>query len=245
MSVSNKKFICLGYQKGEEAKEKYVIIHDSINFRRVDGRIYSMVSEDETVFVFEFETREQGEEFAHYIRQLEYNLKIARKLKLSDDMFYKHGWFLCAAHNRKEARDDRGSLYRSITVFSSKLNYFERFADVVDEGCLQYSELPPFNMWKEPHKLTGEGIVKSVFYQVRSMVQDAPLDGFRITDDLVLDLAEDAFEEDTPGCHFKPAPMKGSISTLIKLFRENTLHIFRALLQEKRVIVFGEKTTTA
>lgn len=265
ISVSNKKFIKLIYSKAEQTKEKFLIIHESINFKKVDGKIYSMQSEDETIYVFEFENDEQGSLFAHTIHLLEYNLKIAKKLSLDNSMFYKHGWFMCVAYNRKEDRDDRGSLYRSITIFSSKLNYFERFIEIVDEGCQQFSELPPHNFWKEPQVLTSEGIVKSVFYQVNSLIQDADSSRFKIVDDLVLDFGDSNFSgtplvsEDPTGkisksqedlqlpktISFKPAPMKGTISALIKLFRENILHIYRALLQEQRIVVFGEKITTA
>ena len=135
LEIMNLKFLKFSYNKGGSIKDKFIMIHEGINFKKVEGKVYSLKSEDESIFVLEFVDKVQAKKFASMIKLLEYNLKISKKLDLSDDMFYKHGWFYCIAYNRREDRDDRGSIYRSITIFSSKINHFEPFVKLLDEAC--------------------------------------------------------------------------------------------------------------
>lgn len=223
----------------EEGKteEKYILIHDGVQLKKVEGRVYSLRAEDDSVYLLEFEDVNKATSLAECIKLLEYNLQIARKLDLPDNLFYKHGWFYCIAHNRKEERDDRGSLYRSITIFSSKINSFENFIDIIEEGTLQFSTLPPFSMWKDEQKITLQSTIKGIYKQINEQIKESGVSRFKMAEDMLLD------SEVQHGVTFEIA-MNGSILSFINRFKEKTMHIYRALLEEKRVVVFGEKMTT-
>lgn len=53
--------------------------------------------------------------------------------------------------NRKDSNIERGSLYRSIVLFSSKINVFEPFKEVLEDGLRRYSELPAAQAWNSTH----------------------------------------------------------------------------------------------
>ena len=60
---------------------------------------------------------------------------------------------------------ERGSLYRSVVLFSSKINVFEPFKELLEDGLRRYSELPAAHAWNNTHTSILQHILKDIHDQ--------------------------------------------------------------------------------
>lgn len=49
LTILNLKFLKFSYTKDDQLKEKYIIIHDNFNFKRLDQNLFTFLSEDDSV----------------------------------------------------------------------------------------------------------------------------------------------------------------------------------------------------
>ena len=76
---------------------------------------------------------------------------------------------------------------------------------------------------------------------MEAIVNDYKIDSFIMSEEMLMD--KDSMLESQK--HLLTVPMEGSISSLVKSYKEKIMIIYRALLEEKKIIIFGEKTTTS
>lgn len=81
------------------------------------------------------------------IEMLQENLRLRNSLDFDsmndkEHVFLRRGWFFCMANNRKDSKTDRGTVYRSIAIFSAKINIFEPFKEIIEDGLRRFVELP-------------------------------------------------------------------------------------------------------
>jgi hypothetical protein len=118
-----------------------------MNCRKVDSLTYVLRAEDESSFLIEFMDEATGENVCQVIEMLQENLRLRNSLDFDsmsdkDQIFLQKGWFFCMANNRKDSTTDRGTVYRSVAIFSSKINIFEPFKEIIEDGLRRFVELP-------------------------------------------------------------------------------------------------------
>lgn len=64
------KFIIMAYMQGGKIKEKVIILHDNIHCKKIEGTVYSLRGEDDSIFLVEFQSKEMGDKISELINLL-------------------------------------------------------------------------------------------------------------------------------------------------------------------------------
>lgn len=246
------KFLMMSYMFEGKVKEKYIILHDNIHCKKIEGTVYSLRAEDDAIYLIEFQDKETAEKVCEMINLLQENQRLRKAMDFTtqegkEPVFLKRGWFFCMVSNRKDSSIERGSLYRSVAIFSSKINIFEPFKELLEDGLRRYSELPAAGAWNDTHTSILQHILSDIFKQSQEILEFNSFRTLTISNNFNYTNKEfkRVVKTRTPaGIQSRPVRlnlMNGSIPSLISFLKVNIMHLYRALFEERSIVFYGEK----
>lgn len=240
MKIQNLKFLKFEYQIDNQIKEKYIIIHNNQNFKRLDDNFFTFNAEDDMVQGLEFATTDAKDEMVRVLELLFENKRIQKLMtekiqKDTSEKFFLAGYFQCLVNNRKDASIERGSLYRSLSLFSSNLNILGPFLGVQKKYMKVYieysgSQSEAGNIDKKLDELLQD------CYQSIKMFTVNPQVNLKINLNLLFIEEAASYAKDV---EFNL--IECSLLSLVKIVGPTIMIVYRAILREDNVVVLGQK----
>lgn len=164
------------------------------------------------------------------------------------EVFLQKGWFFTVCSNKKDNLADRGTVYRSISLFSSKVNIFEVFKQHTIKSLELFTQLTPKPRWASVEFELLQTNLASLFRECNTntvslksmdqlLIQQSAYYSATNTQELQLVKQPGVLENAIMIPRLAPASSKTLFSTL----GVDAMVIYRAILNEKNVIFFGDK----
>lgn len=74
------KFLMMSYMFEGKVKEKYIILHDNIHCKKIEGTVYSLRAEDDAIYLIEFQDKETAEKVCEMINLLQENQRLRKAM---------------------------------------------------------------------------------------------------------------------------------------------------------------------
>jgi hypothetical protein len=242
------KFMKLCYRKDGAGKAKYFMLQGKLEIRKLSDKKYSIRAEDEVIYVLEFQHKSHGVLMCSLTWVLTQNCLLKRLLGIeSDNLLLKAGWFLCCCSNQKSPEVERGTLFRSIAIFSSKIQLLTPFFSLLNSALDNFIAFPPKPQWRDYEHLALEKILNDLVNLTNEFV--APQDQALLNlNNSLISSGSASFKlglrigpnEYQPVAYY-PRLYSSSLRTTLDILGVNTMVLYRAILQEKNIAFYAEK----
>lgn len=247
IDIVQMKFLRLSYNRNGAPKTKLFVLHPETIIKQLSDRLYSIRSEDDTVFLLEFQSKSEGVALHTLAHTLLYNLTLKRYLSIDPPgVVLKSGWFYCYCSNKKDPSAERGTIYRSVALFSSKVNIFEFFRQAVSRTMEIYQTFSPRPTWTEYERESIRNSIRYLYQECNNMASPEEEISLKIENTSLINptIAKDLLINHGFGpqrVKVYPRLFGASSKVLIDQFGLGVMVLYRAILAENSIVFFGDK----
>lgn len=242
------KFLAFKYQLSGLERHKVFVFHHHIDLKKISDRMYTLTAEDDSVYILDFQRKSDGLKMNYLAEVLTNNILLKQKLDLHNPaVILKSGWFFNLCSHKKDAGVERGAIYRSIALFSSRVNIFEFFRPAVARTMELFMRLPPKSTWSFNETQAVLDLMKHLHQECNSLISNDFKTNLRIESNSMIHpaipveiLVHQGFGE--PQSVQLYQRLFGQTSKLlVEMFGPAVMVLYRALLAEANVVFFGDK----
>lgn len=248
MEIVQLKFLSFKYSMNGQERHKVFVFHAGIDIKQLSDRSYTLTAEDDTVFIIEFDSNLHGRSMHYLAGVLSSSLTLKKRLKIvNDEVVLKCGWFYCLCTNKKDSSNDRGAIFRSIALFSSKINVFDYFKPIVARSMDVFARLSSKSTWSHYEQESVQGLMRQLHQDCNAVIDAGDIDSLTVNASAMADpfvmkdvIVRQGFGE--PQKIRAQARLFGASSKLLlDLLGPSVMVLYRALLTESNIVFFGDK----
>lgn len=248
IDIMERKFLRFAYSsKGSLRYKNFLFRHEHMDVRQLSDRLYTLRAEDDSLYMIEFREKEDAAAVGGFLKLLSENLFYKKVLNVLDEStILQSGWFYTSCLNKKDTTVDRGSIYRAISIFSSKIHLFELMKQPL-AACMEYfCGLPPKKDWQAEDHKNLEKRMGALVELCNALVAPEEQPALAIDPSRMVNPLQTVEIQVRQGLAFQKAAVSPAIynahaKLLVDALGVNVMVLYRAILSEQKIVFLGEK----